>query len=290
MNFGKQLSNEFHNLTGDGKFCEVELFTKLQDAFLNLKNCKYQYAIDIIHGSKSFVSFECNATYAPPINIGNIVTCELADMMFVVFSSKNKTIRLMYLQNKKGTQYDKFQADLLQLNLLRERRPITSTKLPACVFDNENILSEALLPSIASYGVFYNDSKSAKTEMAYYPACCIEPISKKGKTKRRTVQYKGDGFSTVIKKHKFEETQGEKTLLGFGNALVNMQIGTPIMPGDKIYHLLTSFLYYNSPVFAQSNFPYQHTDNQSRPDFSGLFSCIINADMLNSTSFSIDEF
>lgn len=280
MNFGTDLSNEFEKLTRGCIFKEVELFTKLQDAFLNLQNSKYKYAIDIIHGRKSFVNFECNATYAPPINIGNIVTCELADMMFIVFSSKNNSIRLMYLQNKKGTRPDRFKADLLQLNLLKEKRPIISTKLPSCVFGNKNILSEALLPSVASYGVFYNDSTSSKIEMAYYPACNINLANEKGKTKTRTVFYESAKFSSVTLNNELEENQGEKTLSGFGNALVNMQIGTPISQRDNIYHNLTSFLHNISSVFAQSNFPYEPIDNQPQTNISIPFLCIINADML----------
>lgn len=51
MSFGKDLTKEFRKLTRNGEFQEVELITKLQEAFINLANGKYHYAIDIIHGS-----------------------------------------------------------------------------------------------------------------------------------------------------------------------------------------------------------------------------------------------
>lgn len=51
MSFGKDLTKKFRKLTRNGEFQEVELITKLQEAFINLANGKYHYAIDIIHGS-----------------------------------------------------------------------------------------------------------------------------------------------------------------------------------------------------------------------------------------------
>ena len=70
MSFGTDLAYEFHKLTQNVKFDEVCLFTKLQDAFINLKssNPTYQYAIDIIHGHKSYVDFQFNSTITSYIN------------------------------------------------------------------------------------------------------------------------------------------------------------------------------------------------------------------------------
>ena len=101
MSFGKDLSLEFKKLANGGHYGEVELFTKLQDALINLRSSKYGYEIDLIHGSRSQVQFVNNSTWVTGIAPGSTQQCELADMMFIVFSDAKKQIRLMYMQNKK---------------------------------------------------------------------------------------------------------------------------------------------------------------------------------------------
>ena len=102
MSFGSELSNEFHKLTNGVFYGEVQLFTKLQDAFANLKsNSRFGMAIDIIHGSKSFVEFRHDAKYIGNPAAGCTKTRELSDMLFVVFKTQGRReIRLMYMQNK----------------------------------------------------------------------------------------------------------------------------------------------------------------------------------------------
>lgn len=96
-------------------------------------------------------------------------------MVFLVFNKRCKCIRLMYMQNKKGDSRTKFKADMLQLCLLKNCCIITSSDLPACTSGDAYILQDAILPSVGSYGVFYNDNKV--TDMAYYPASNVKPIT-----------------------------------------------------------------------------------------------------------------
>lgn len=98
---------------------------------MNLANGKYHCAIDIIHGSRSLVDFEYNASWIRNLSAGDTITRELSDMMFLVFSKRCKCIRLMYMQNKKGDSSTKFKADMLQLCLLKNRCVITSSDLHA---------------------------------------------------------------------------------------------------------------------------------------------------------------
>lgn len=51
MSFGNDLTKEFQKLTRNGESQEVELITKLKDAFINLAN-----------GSRNIVDFEYNAS------------------------------------------------------------------------------------------------------------------------------------------------------------------------------------------------------------------------------------
>lgn len=87
--FGDDLSFQFNLLTEGVFLDEVCLFTKIQDAFINLKNGKYNYAIDIIHGSKSFVNFENHSSLVSSLKTGSKIKRKLSDMMFIVFSKSN---------------------------------------------------------------------------------------------------------------------------------------------------------------------------------------------------------
>ena len=153
MSFGTDLTKEFYKLTGKKFLDEICLFTKLQDAFINLKYLKYFHALDIIHGNKSKVEFKFNSNWVRSITPGTTKECELADMMFITYSPNQKNMRLCYMQNKKSSHNSnsRFNTNLFQLHLLSQREPITSTPLPACVFNDPYILSNA-------FCVFYENS------------------------------------------------------------------------------------------------------------------------------------
>lgn len=281
MCFGKDLSNEFHKLTKNGEYQEVELITKLQDAFINLANGKYHYAIDIIHGSRSFADFQYNAPWLQNVSSGETFTRELSDMMFLVFSKKHKHIRLMYMQNKKGDSSTKFKADLLQLCLLKNRCVISSPNLPACTFGDSRILTDALLPSVGSYGVFYNTNDV--TEMAYYPASNVSPVTGFAASTNRKVYFDYTRFGITETKGLYEENQGEENIEYFSDALVGMEIGTPITPKHPAYRSIVSFLKANSVCFQQSGFEenYDYPRDREPLRFARThFMCVINAEAL----------
>lgn len=251
MSFGTDLSKEFHKLTNGVMLDEVCLFTKLQDTFINLKaNSKYHSAIDIIHGNKSLVEFKFNSSWASKITPRQSVIRELADMLFVIYSPRKRIIRITYMQNKKGTTANKFKADLCQLHLLSQRERIISTPLPECLFGDPEILSSALLPSVGSYGVFYKDN--IDIEMSYYPAKQIHPCQDKGKSVVRTAEYDQNNFNKPARINGYDEIQGTSSLKDFGDALVNMQIGTPITSGMVVFKELIIFLLDNVESLRQS--------------------------------------
>lgn len=281
MCFGKDLSNEFHKLTKSGEYQEVELITKLQDAFINLANGKYHYAIDIIHGNRSLVDFEYDALWLQNILPGETFTRELSDMMFLVFSKKHKHIRLMYMQNKKGDSSTKFKADLAQLCLLKNRCVITSADLPVCTFGDPQILNNAILPSVGSYGVFYNVNNV--TDMAYYPASNVSPITSIAMGISRKAHFDYTRFGSTVKKGLYKENQGEETLECFSDALIGMEIGTPITPRHHAYRSIVSFLGANSKCFLQSGFEenYDYPRGHYPLHLAEIpFVCVINAEAL----------
>ena len=281
MSFGKDLSHEFQKLTQNGEFQEVELITKLQDAFINLAKGKYHYAIDIIHGSRSFVDFEYNASWLQNVSSGETFTRELSDMMFLVFSKKHKHIRLMYMQNKKGDSSTKFKADLLQLCLLKKRCVISSPNLPGCTFGDSRILADSLLPSVGSYGVFYNINDV--TEMAYYPASNVSPVTGFAASTNRKAYFSYTRFGITETKGRYEENQGEENLEFFSDALVGMEIGTPITKKHPLYRSIVLFLREKSRCFLQSGFEkdFDYPKDRDSQRFAAMpFICVINAEAL----------
>ena len=101
MSFGNLLAEEFHKLTKGSFGTEIELFVNLKDAFIVLGD-KYPGLIQIIHGRSSFVDFDYNCDYISTITSPKRKTCELGDMLFIIYSKEKKITLLMYMQNKKG--------------------------------------------------------------------------------------------------------------------------------------------------------------------------------------------
>lgn len=271
MNFGKELAKEFKILTKGNKCGEVELFTKLEDSIINLST-KYPMLVEIIHGSKSIVKFNYEANYINKIQTPIVKECELGDMLFITFSKNKKIFRLMYMQNKIGKDWDRFYLDLIQLDLLNNKPSIISTKLPKCVFENNNILKNALLPSVTSYGVFYKDSDAY--EMSYLLASKVAPQKLIGRTQRRMAKYVSNEVGLVKIVKGYEESQGEETLENFGNSLYNMQIGTPILVKDIMYDNIETFLRNHS--FIWNYYDFNNEQNQILDNCPTI--CIINAD------------
>lgn len=279
MSFGFDLYSAFQNLTNGIFDHEVVLIYKLQDSFLNIKNYypNYSAAIDIIHGSKGQVKFTYNGSAISSISTGTVMQRELADMLFIVFSSKKSEIRLMYLQNKKGKREDYFKADLLQLYLLHERCEIISSPLPDCTFNNSKILKDAVLPSVGSYGVFYQKQKTV--DMAYYPANLVFPCSPIGRSVSRYVNYNSCNFSKNQSINNFIESQGEINLENFGNSLIDMKIGTPINNKNDYFRDVVSFLKNNSTVFSEAEMAKRfenYSDNsKDKKIFDGVSTVLI---------------
>lgn len=287
MSFGKDLQDTFHELTDGVFYYEDELITKLQDALYILGSTKYRGVAELIHGERCKISYQLG-THAKYPSSGMInpvdgkvesvikqVTpffsnvddhvCELADMMFIIFDEEE--LRLLYLQNKRATNVPRidgelaFKADIEQLMLLTFRPEISVQKgkdLPECAFDS-SILANALLPSVGSYGVFYQEK--GQINMQYYPANRIY-YDKYSSSKELTVRFNLNkenpkyGFGEKREKDGYTESIGEKTLIEFGNELVNLHIGTPIRRKEDKQTLkqIVSFLKNRSRVFTQSDY------------------------------------
>lgn len=225
MSFGDDLEIRFQSEVsrlGSAKIGEVLLFTALANAFRSF----YYNGIKctVIHGRKSFVDFveKPSQPFYIVKDRGNKVTCENADLMFVVV--KGKALKLCFLQNKYqrsgySTVTHSFQATMRQFYLL-EKRP---------EFENKgykySILLNATHESIGSYGVFYKNSSCF--DMNYCSAHALAPLPsyKGGKSatlKMNTTIYKNSNINGDIQ---CNFTSGIKE---FGDELAKWTIGNPI--------------------------------------------------------------
>lgn len=279
MKFGELLEKEFNLLTKGGKYSEVQLITKLEDS-IKIMSEKAPMLVEIIHGNKSLVEFEYEYHYiskiSPPVN----KKCELGDMLYIVFSKKKRLFRIMYMQNKMGKDWDDFYFDLIQFALLNHKPSIISSQLPECVFENRDILKNAILPSVTAYGIFYQTSESY--DMSYFPTSKIYPEMEIGISKRRKAECDLSEVGKTIKIYDYYESQGEKNIINFGNALYDMKIGTPFEVRDEMYDRIESFLSHNSSIWNNNDFQYESEHNflKKRDIFFDSIPtvCIINAD------------
>lgn len=230
MSFGSDLINEFYAETSkiSGKINEVELFRALNRAFINLsKHGKAR--CEEIHGQKSVVAFDeiPGNPFFYVTDRNKIVRCELADLLIV--TATNKELRVCCLQNKyekkktKMSIWDSFQVDMRQFYLLNKRPNYTKNG------ENQTLLANAICPSVASYGVFYQDGKNYN--MNYHSAKVLKELTSGACGRRRGVIIK-DGepqrcIYSMPSGKDVDECQYERGIDKFGDSLENMLIGTP---------------------------------------------------------------
>ena len=136
------------------KIGEVFLFERLKDSIIGNDGLAYEY-----HGKRGMVSFNINK---------NQLKCEIADLLLIFI--RGNQLRYTFLQNK----YSRKRSDdnnianmnSVQHYLLSERPHLISTPkgIP------NNILQDAILPGVGSYGNFSYDSKTKKYDMVYFTA------------------------------------------------------------------------------------------------------------------------
>lgn len=226
MSFGNDLSFEFKDRISKHKgiINEVVLFRILAKAvhIAALRN-KKDSAFFEIH--KSLVNFEeqfgIDFYYKKDHN--QCVSCELADIMFIIHN--NKEARLCLMQNKfdrRKCRNKSFKADTRQLYILKNRPEYWKGRKHDPKDPSEKIISTARYNSITNYGVFTED-KSKQFDMEYYNAdSLVEPT---GKGKYRVVNFnkKYKKYNTIDEKN--DQLNYAFNLIDFGNGLINMQIG-----------------------------------------------------------------
>lgn len=217
MTFGLDLQKHFESKAKDA-MSEEEMFKNLIDSFKK------------IHGENKVYNFHGN-THQVEFNSGRDgkLTRELCDLAIISYSSKKNEARITFLQNKKQLNYLKrrnFKAEMGQVELLSKRPEIKGVNK---FKPHKLLLKEALLPSIGSYGVFYTNL--SKVHMYYSVAKYIEQVRPSSKGMNLKVKSKGicNNIKSISSSYgEFEELEACETIADFGNALLNMRIGSPI--------------------------------------------------------------
>jgi hypothetical protein len=212
-------------------FSEVQLFRALIDSFRHLRP---RYVVEEFHGFKHQVYFNGAGAWAR-----TPARCELCDVLFVVYrTSPRLELRATFLQAKlsrephptvchgfpKTVPAIDFKANLEQWDLLA-RRPVV---LPVPPFDiHPFALSDALLPSIGSFGVFHRKGKAI--EFTYASADALSPVGTP-KSKNARLSTTAGSARTRSNAGKIESTYC-CCLPMFGDALYSLQIGSPVQSG-----------------------------------------------------------
>lgn len=152
------------------------------------------------------------------------VSCELADIMFIVYD--HHEARLCFMQNKydrRTCRSKNFKADIRQLYVLKNRTPYWKGRNHPAAMPPINILHDARYSSITNYGVFAYNTTTRNYYMEYYNADAILHPTRHG---RSCVVHFDRGYapySTIDTTD--DQLNFAENLQGFGQGLVSMKIG-----------------------------------------------------------------
>ena len=163
----------------------------------------------------------------------NIVR-EISDLHIIAYSPRRGMARETYLQAKVARGKDglqqtgsfNFHADYYQYDLLSRRPLVYPPKNPRnrpyyrCYLEPD-FLSNAFLPSIGSYGVFYED-KHRMIDFAYQPANLLQPMA--GFSRRYAMQHTLPTYGSVLG---IPDLQYTCSADQFEYAVTNMLLGSP---------------------------------------------------------------
>lgn len=222
-NFAISLDQEFRKRTRKKKAGEVFLFRQLQQSFSKLSG---KFHIEEFHGTKNQVRFSGVGSWGR----GNNARCELSDLLIVTFSKSPKlNIRLTFLQakyeNKKiiNSLQTNFKANLEQWDLLSRRPDIVGL---GNFNPPKNLLSGALLPSVGTFGFFYNTGKNY--QMLYSIANNLKPLTNKYSQRSGRLGLICSCCCNPISFLPYRECQIATSIFDFAFCLYKGLIGTPI--------------------------------------------------------------
>lgn len=208
---------------------EVYLFDKLLDSFEKMKVCNFDVEVIKDRAHQVYTSFDVDGKFC--IGAKNPKKREISDLVLIVYSPKHNVSKITFMQSKHEiglikNKYQHFYAEIFQFYLLKYR-PIILTSKYMILDQNKNLLNKALIPSITSYNIFYNDFGNSTYDMAYYSSHLLEmnePFIEKGIRKNRKTTFKGS-MNKSDKNYPLDNLEGAPNLRDFGNYLYDFKIG-----------------------------------------------------------------
>jgi hypothetical protein len=227
VHYGQLVANKFTHDANGGAFRELRLFRALREAILSTKP---RYPVEEFHGARSQVIFSACAPWTK-----SIARCELSDLCIVWFRKYPRPIaRITFMQAKRSQHShspciytgasinENFDGDSTQWYLLHNRPSLmgrfTTFKPPA------NLLSDALLPSVASYCVFHE--RATRDYSFFYASADV--ITASTPTKAGNVQLNASASTPTAFISGFTEQKWACCPRIFGSALFSGLIGSPI--------------------------------------------------------------
>ena len=179
---------------------------------------------DETHGNVAQVEF--TSTYIAGLK----PTCEISDLLILVYSNRKKEIRASFLQAKRRSRFYpgprphfSFTGDLHQYDLLANRPLVKGVN---AFNPNPRILADAILPSIGSYGIFYKTRSFQHVEFYYASAINIVPRSA---AMRKTPMYiPVSGNDHYFTDGHYHELVSCSRMDKFAHNLIAMTIGSPV--------------------------------------------------------------
>lgn len=224
--FGEMLRRGFSQAADGGSFREVRLFRALRKSIIATAP---HYPVEEFHGARSQVVFSA----CPPWT-KTVARCELSDLCIIWFRRRPKpSARVTFLQAKRscsahklcngsgGSINEGFDGDSTQWYLLNKRPALVgrfqSFQPPT------NLLKDALLPSVATYCVFHEESPQ---EYSFFYASA-DVVTASMPSRPGQVQMTASAPSLCVRSGAFIEQKWACCPLTFGAALFSGWIGTP---------------------------------------------------------------
>lgn len=235
ISFGNNLANTFQVLNGPATHtpAEIKKFDNLIESFKVIGTAGFD--VRNYHGSYSQVEFP----HAPPWT-RHTPRCELADVLFVAYDSTQMRISFLQAKSKVAANpYPVWLANAEQFVVLAQR-PVIANWLGTVVWNND-VLSNAILPSVGSFGIFCG-IPGLPVEFHYVAADLLYPIT--GPSVKKFVSGSFDSRHSALPVCRSFGHIIERTycldMADFGAALFSLEIGSPIQGAGVAGNNLTA--------------------------------------------------
>lgn len=220
--FGNSLAAAFQGINGPATNApsEVIKFNNLIQAFTAMGQAGF--LVESYHGRTSQVEFDP----APPWTRPN-PRCELSDLLFVTFNTTQLRISFLQAKSNVGAPIPFKLANTEQYVVLAQR-PLITNWLGQVVW-NDDVLRNAVLPSVGSFGIFCG-APGAMVDFHFLAANMMVPVAGPNLYKYVSGSFALPPLAFPLYRviGQFTERTYCSSMIDFGAALYSLEIGSPI--------------------------------------------------------------